>query len=747
METSHGFPSVLGNLLHKSSNSNKVLKHNIFGMYLRSDIDDYTNFKQKFVNPNQDDTDTDTISFSPRNPPQQPNSSSELILGGVNQDHYLGCLTWHNLLGNTSNGNGGKASGGSGSGNEIYDNYWAVQMNDVKVGGTSLMTSSGGSGSGDDSSSSSSNYDDDLIAVLDSGSSYIIGPQESVAHLVKLNNAKCFQLDNSNNKPIEIDCDNPDGFDGAILNNCNDPFFSIEFIINGIPYVLEKEDFIMHIDTINGDGDSESNSDGACILRIVPSKGMKGWVLGDAFLNKYYSVYDFENQKLGLAVAAENVVHDRCDTDLSFDVTNFWNTIYEQEKNNDEIIQNEQQDQEIQEQQQSPVVLEDDIIESIDGGWKDEDDLEDIIEADDGQDTDAENFPSLEGDILDDDTFEFPPPPSSESEGDDTVMIPPGGTPTKITQEEIEEWTNDVNNALNEEDMNTIEQQAEEQFNDIHEIEANNEDDDSNQQHNDNHNDNNNDATSLFDGSHGDGGSNTNDSAAADNGSSPSHVPSHFEPPNREPVPAVPGQAQGGSLSSSKTASTTSIGGIIGIFIVITLFFMIVLFVWMKRRKKYQNKKSIQKQQLLFQKTFQNAERSIVNQSRNLNYRDHNNQPSKPPPPSNSSQHFQDALDEIKYSGSSGSGGSSGSSGVGRFHDEEGGGQRSRGGGGTSSTTRTSPRSLIGSFSGGLGRSYSSSDDNDNNNNNGHGHDHNGGQDQPDEVDFVLDSHILQRMN
>jgi hypothetical protein len=290
MTSTHGFPSVLGNLLHKSqsqtssssstssSNTNKVLKHNVFGMYLRSDIDDYSNFKQ-YVNQDgstdstttsDNDNDNDSVvgtDFSPRTPPQQPNSSSELILGGVNQDHYLGCLKWHDLLGNGSFQE-------DGSSDTKYDNYWAVQMNDIKVGGTSLISTTSTASDSNDASSNNNNNGEDLIAVLDSGSSYIIGPQESVAHLVKLNNAKCFKLsdDTDENKPILVDCDNSDGFDGAILNNCNDPFFSVEFIINNETYVLEKEDFIIHINTL-GVGDEAGTE--ACILRIVASKGMK----------------------------------------------------------------------------------------------------------------------------------------------------------------------------------------------------------------------------------------------------------------------------------------------------------------------------------------------------------------------------------------------------------------------------------------------------------------------------------------
>ena len=58
-------------------------------------------------------------------------------------------------------------------------------------------------------------------------------------------------------------------------------------------------------------------------------------MLGDAFLNKYYSAFDFENQKLGLALAAENA-QDRCDSDLSMDVTHFWETMYSKEVQKDE---------------------------------------------------------------------------------------------------------------------------------------------------------------------------------------------------------------------------------------------------------------------------------------------------------------------------------------------------------------------------------------------------------------------------
>lgn len=46
----------------------------------------------------------------------------------------------------------------------------------------------------------------------------------------------------------------------------------------------------------------------------------QGWVLGDAFLTKYYSVYDFVNKRIGFAKASKES-STVCDTDTPFDLS------------------------------------------------------------------------------------------------------------------------------------------------------------------------------------------------------------------------------------------------------------------------------------------------------------------------------------------------------------------------------------------------------------------------------------------
>jgi hypothetical protein len=240
LTTSHHFPTLLSNVLHR-----KVWKHNMFGMYLQSK-DDYPS-----------DADGSWQRINGKNSTRTPMSaSSQLVLGGVDQTHYLGCLQWHSMTDSADNEDDNDSSASAARDDA---NYWSLPLVEVLVGGQVLPNTNG------------NNIDDQLVAILDSGSSYIVGPQQAVTQLVEMNDAKCFTMEDFDGaSPQQVPCDQEAGFDGAILSSCNDPFFNLEFVIDGVVYVLEKEDLMVHVDTLFGQ---------ACILRIVGAKGITvSWV-------------------------------------------------------------------------------------------------------------------------------------------------------------------------------------------------------------------------------------------------------------------------------------------------------------------------------------------------------------------------------------------------------------------------------------------------------------------------------------
>jgi cathepsin D len=251
--SSHNFPTPINNLQDK-------LRHPIFSLYL-DPTDDYPGETSK----------------DGHGKGHAVSSHSELVFGGVNQKHYEGCIVWHNL------GQFQEAHSGA-----TFVGYWDFKLDGVQVGGTDMPSSS--------------------LAVVDSGSTYVVGPSEAVGQIAKINGATCYTMAPGEN-PLQVDCDDPDGFDAAQVD-CEKPFFDLEFKADGATYRLTKEDLLLDISTSQGD---------VCLLRLQGSNDIPGWILGDVFLNKYYAAFDFRNKRVGFAKASKNSA-DVCESDVPMDL-------------------------------------------------------------------------------------------------------------------------------------------------------------------------------------------------------------------------------------------------------------------------------------------------------------------------------------------------------------------------------------------------------------------------------------------
>ena len=255
--SSHNFPTPMNNLLSR-------LRHPIFSLYL-DPTNDYPE-------------ETESSESQSHGNGHAVTSNSELVFGGVNQKHYEGCITWHDL------GQFQDAYSG-----DTFVGYWDFKLDAVEVGGTQMPSSS--------------------LAVVDSGSTYVVGPSEAVGQIAQINGANCFES-MPGKDPIPVACDSPGGFDAAAVD-CDKPFFDLEFKANGVTYVLNKEDLLLTVATSQGT---------VCLLRLQGSNDIPGWILGDVFLNKYYAAFDFHKKRVGFAKASKRSA-DICETDLPLDLS------------------------------------------------------------------------------------------------------------------------------------------------------------------------------------------------------------------------------------------------------------------------------------------------------------------------------------------------------------------------------------------------------------------------------------------
>lgn len=164
----------------------------------------------------------------------------ELTLGGIDSNHYTGDIFYEPLSSTT---------------------YWEIKLSGMKINGNSVT-----------------NVDK---AILDTGTSLLAGPTDEVKKIAKAVGAKPFWL-------------NPNEFTVNCSDIPNMPDIDIE--IGGRTFTLTAEQYVLNIQNVE------------CLLGMtgidVPAPAGPLWILGDVFIRQYYTVFDWGQQRVGLATAA-----------------------------------------------------------------------------------------------------------------------------------------------------------------------------------------------------------------------------------------------------------------------------------------------------------------------------------------------------------------------------------------------------------------------------------------------------------
>jgi hypothetical protein len=152
--------------------------------------------------------------------------------------------------------------------------YWQIDLHAIAVG----------------SNNETSSQAQGTSAILDSGTSLIVGPPRDISNIVSA---------------IEAFIGAPVGFDSESGLYWVDCSFANE--LPAISFTLAGSDNVAHTFTMAGFALIVRDwSDGVtCPLGLqewTPSSGVD-WILGDVFLRQFYSVYDYTNSRVGLGIA------------------------------------------------------------------------------------------------------------------------------------------------------------------------------------------------------------------------------------------------------------------------------------------------------------------------------------------------------------------------------------------------------------------------------------------------------------
>jgi len=163
----------------------------------------------------------------------------ELMIGGIDDSKYSGAITYVPLSEET---------------------YWELHLDALTLNGQSVSTST--------------------KVVIDSGTSILAGPSDEVAKIAATVGATPFFL---NPKEYTVDCSKV-----ASLP-------TLEVVIGGQTFSLTGADYTINLENVY------------CLFGMtgidIPAPHGPLWIMGDIFMRKYYTVFDYGQQRMGFALA------------------------------------------------------------------------------------------------------------------------------------------------------------------------------------------------------------------------------------------------------------------------------------------------------------------------------------------------------------------------------------------------------------------------------------------------------------
>jgi saccharopepsin len=162
----------------------------------------------------------------------------ELDIGGIDESKYTGDLKYTDLSSQT---------------------YWQIPLDDVKLGGTSVSSVS--------------------QAIIDTGTSLLVGPKKEVKAIAKKVGAKCSFLTGE----CTVDC------------SVRSSMPTLEFAFGGHSFELSPDQYVLDVE-------------GQCLFGMmgmdIPAPAGPLWIIGDVFIRQYYTVFDVDNARIGVATVA-----------------------------------------------------------------------------------------------------------------------------------------------------------------------------------------------------------------------------------------------------------------------------------------------------------------------------------------------------------------------------------------------------------------------------------------------------------